>query len=86
MCLFIWVFGFLCVCVPMGGLIVSSRQLTRTLKCPPDSPVVLMRALQSTGVKGQWIPKLLGQVTLSPGPGPVPREQHRKSLTPTLSS
>lgn len=51
----------------MQDLIVSSRQLTHTLKCPPDSPVVLMRALHGTRVKGQWIPKLLGQVTLSPG-------------------
>ena len=73
LCLFTWVFWFLCVCVcvcvcvSMRDLTVSSRQVTQTLKCPPDSPVVLMRALQGTGVKGQWTPKLLGQVTLSPG-------------------
>ena len=56
-----------CVYVSMRDLTVSSRQVTQTLKCPPDSPVVLMRALQGTGVRGQWTPKLLGQVTLSPG-------------------
>ena len=57
-----------CVCVCVHARPHSQQQTSYSdTEMPPDSPVVLMRALQGTGVKGLWTPKLLGQVTLSPG-------------------